>query len=124
LLPDGIIANHRDFVTGSGNQTISNTATNLGRNTVATNYWTDLSLNNEISDPMLMNISRTNVGALLDPRPQANSPALLNYAKAVRGQAAVSSAHPMGVRHYECERTSRATGGWERRLNSRRRFPV
>src|SRR5881397_1722331 len=59
-----------DFTTGSGNQIISNTATNLGRNTVATNYWTDLSLTNQIADPMLTSISRTNSGALLDPRPQ------------------------------------------------------
>ncbi len=66
----------RDFTTGSGNEIISNTATNLGRNTVATNYWTDLSLTNQIVDPMLTSISRTNSGAPLDPRPQAGQPGL------------------------------------------------
>jgi hypothetical protein len=69
-----------DFVTGSGNQTISNTATNLGRNTVATNYWTDTSLTNEIINPMLISISRTNFGSFLDPRPGNSSPALNHYA--------------------------------------------
>ena len=69
-----------DFTTGSGNQLISNTATNLGRNTVATNYWTDPSLTNQIADPMLTSISRTNSGAPLDPRPQAGSPAYSDYA--------------------------------------------
>src|SRR4029077_12112299 len=60
-----------DFVTGSGNGIISNTSTNLGRSSVATNYWTDLSLTNEITNPLLTSISRTNVGAFLDPRPKA-----------------------------------------------------
>jgi hypothetical protein len=69
-----------DFTTGSGNGIIGNTATNLGRNTVATNYWTDLSLNNQIVNPLLTSISRTNVGAFLDPRPKAGSPAYSNYA--------------------------------------------
>jgi len=65
-----------DFVTGSGSGVINNTATNLGRNTLATNYWTDASLTNLIANPQLTSISRTNVGALLDPRPAAGSPAL------------------------------------------------
>jgi hypothetical protein len=69
-----------DFVTGSGNGIISNTATNLGRNTVATNYWTDTSLANQIANPLLTSISRTNVGAFLDPRPRAGSPAHANSA--------------------------------------------
>ncbi|HTD65952.1 MAG TPA: hypothetical protein VK846_05410, partial [Candidatus Limnocylindria bacterium] len=69
-----------DFVTGSGSGNIDNTATNLGRFTVATNYWTDLSLTNQIANPLLISISRTNVGAALDPRPAAGSPALNDYA--------------------------------------------
>jgi len=69
-----------DFTTGSGNGVIENTATNLGRNTIATNYWTDTSLTNEITNPMLTTISRTNVGPFLDPRPRSGSPALSNYA--------------------------------------------
>jgi len=40
-----------DFVTGSGNGIINNTATNLGRNTVATNYWIDPSLTIKSSTP-------------------------------------------------------------------------
>src|SRR4030095_7139663 len=52
-----------DFTTGQGNGVIDNTATNLGRNTVATNYWTDTSLTNQIANPQLISISRTNVGA-------------------------------------------------------------
>ncbi len=64
------------FVTGSGSQNVNNTATNLGRLTVATNYWTDTSRSNLIVDPQLTSISRTNVGATLDPRPKAGSPAL------------------------------------------------
>jgi len=69
-----------DFTTGSGNGIISNTATNLGRNTVATNYWTDLSLNNQIVNPLLTSISRTNFGTFLDPRPKTGSPAYSNAA--------------------------------------------
>src|SRR6266498_4252713 len=69
-----------DLTTGSGNQIIDNTATNLGRNTVATNYWTDLSLTNQIANPMLTGISRTNAGVFLDPRPKAGSPAYSDYA--------------------------------------------
>jgi hypothetical protein len=69
-----------DFVTGSGNQEVSNTATNLGRSTVATSYWTDASLSNQIANPLLTSISRTNVGAFLDPRPAPGSPAYSDYA--------------------------------------------
>ncbi len=69
-----------DLTTGSGNQIIDNTATNLGRNTVATNYWTDPSLTNQIANPMLTSISRTNAGVFLDPRPKAGSPAYSDYA--------------------------------------------
>jgi hypothetical protein len=69
-----------DFTTGSGNATVDNTAANLGRNTVATNYWTDTSLSNQIANPMLIGISRTNVGRFLDPRPAPGSPALANAA--------------------------------------------
>ncbi len=79
-----------DFTTGSGNGIISNTATNLGRNTVTTNYWTDLSLTNEIANPMLTSISRTNSGTLLDPRPKAGSPAGSNYAAAPSGLTAAN----------------------------------
>ena len=74
-----------DFVTGSGNGIIDNTATNLGRNTVATNYWTDLSLSNQIINPLLTSISRTNVGAFLDPRPKSGSPAYSSYAATPNG---------------------------------------
>src|SRR6185503_14789212 len=74
-----------DFTTGSGNGIIGNTATNLGRNTVATNYWTDLSLNNQIVNPLLTSISRTNIGPFLDPRPQSGSPAYSNIATAPAG---------------------------------------
>ncbi|TAL01690.1 MAG: hypothetical protein EPO07_08095 [Verrucomicrobia bacterium] len=68
------------FTRGSGSTTIDNTITNLGRNTVATNFWTDTSLTNEISDPLLASISRTNSGVYLDPRPAAGSPAYSDYA--------------------------------------------
>ena len=65
------------FVTGSGSQNVNNTATNLGRFTVATNYWSDTTLTNLLVDPQLTSISRTNAGAaLLDPRPKTGSPAL------------------------------------------------
>jgi hypothetical protein len=64
-----------DFVTGNANQLVSNTATNLGRSTVATNYWTNPALTNLIVNPLLAGISRTNNGGL-DPRPLAGSPAL------------------------------------------------
>ena len=70
-----------DFTQGSGSTIIDNTIANLGRNTVATNYWTDISLTNEISNPMLTSISRTNDGTkYLDPRPKAGSPAYSGYA--------------------------------------------
>jgi hypothetical protein len=86
---DGLAQFHNtlwwDFTTASGNQTISNTATNLGRNTVTTNYWTDPALTNQIADPMLTSISRTNSGVLLDPRPKAGSPASSDYASAPAG---------------------------------------
>lgn len=68
------------FVTGSGSGIVNNTITNLSRFTVASNYWTDLSLTNLIADPQLVSISRTNVGATLDPRPRSTSPALTNFA--------------------------------------------
>ncbi|MGC3959963.1 MAG: hypothetical protein QM813_19165 [Verrucomicrobiota bacterium] len=68
------------FVSGSGSGLVDNTITNLGRNTLATNYWTDTSLVNQIADPLLVSISRTNDGTFLDPRPAANSPALSDYA--------------------------------------------
>ena len=64
------------FVRGSGTGVVDNSITNLARFTVATNYWTDTSLSNLIVDPQLGSISRTNVGATLDPRPRAGSPAL------------------------------------------------
>ncbi|HMJ64699.1 MAG TPA: hypothetical protein VK615_05055, partial [Candidatus Binatia bacterium] len=65
-----------DFTAGSGATNISNTITNLGRNTVATNYWSDASLSNQIVNPMLTSISRTNDGSkYLDPRPAPGSPA-------------------------------------------------
>ncbi len=64
-----------NFVTGSGTANINNTATNLGRLSLATNFWTDTSLTNLITDPMLTSISRTNVGKFLDPRPLPGSPA-------------------------------------------------
>jgi hypothetical protein len=53
----------------------NNTAAGLGGGTLATNWFTTVSLTNQISDPMLVSISRTNVGAFLDPRPKAGSPA-------------------------------------------------
>jgi hypothetical protein len=65
-----------DFVTGSATANINNTATNLGRFSLATNYWTDTTLTNLIANPLLGSISRTNVGKFLDPRPKAGSPAL------------------------------------------------
>ena len=69
-----------NFTAGSGSTNISNTITNLGRNTVATNYWNDTTLTNQIANPQLVGISRTNVGTLLDPRPQAGSAAFSDYA--------------------------------------------
>jgi hypothetical protein len=79
-----------NFVTGSGSQNIDNTATNLGRFSLATNYWTDASLVNQIADPMLTHISRTNVGAFLDPRPAVGSPANSDYAPAPGGLVSVN----------------------------------
>jgi hypothetical protein len=86
-----------DFTTGSGNGVIGNTASNLGRDTVATNYWTDLSLNNQIVNPLLTSISRTNFGAFLDPRPQPGSPALSNYAPTPAGLTQVSQQGAFGA---------------------------
>ncbi len=85
-----------DFTTGSGNGIIGNTAVNLGRGTVATNYWTDLSLSNQIVNPRLTSISRTNFGAFLDPRPQAGSPALSDYATTPAGLTQVSQQGAFG----------------------------
>ncbi|MFN3409607.1 MAG: T9SS C-terminal target domain-containing protein, partial [Limisphaerales bacterium] len=64
-----------DFVVGSATTVVNNTATNLGRFTVATNYWTNPALTNLIANPLLAGISRTNNGGL-DPRPLPGSPAL------------------------------------------------
>jgi hypothetical protein len=87
-----------DFTTGSGNGVIDNTATNLGRNSVATNYWTDTSLTNLIANPQLTSISRTNAGALLDPRPAAGSPAwnAANLAATPGGLASAAHAGAFG----------------------------
>jgi trimeric autotransporter adhesin len=63
------------FVTGSGSANVDNSISNLSRDTVASNYWSAASLSNQIANPMLTSISRTNIGATLDPRPQAGSPA-------------------------------------------------
>lgn len=73
------------FVTGSGSGNVDNSITNLARNTVASNYWTDASLTNQIADPLLMGISRTNFGTALDPRPGPSSPAFNNYAPPLAG---------------------------------------
>jgi hypothetical protein len=87
-----------DFVTGSGNQIIGNTAANLGRNTVATNYWLDLSLTNEIGDPLLVSIARTNDSKYLDPRPRENSFVRVDWAADPgQGSPIVISAHYMGA---------------------------
>ena len=64
-----------NFVVGSATTVVNNTATNLGRFTVATNYWTNPALTNLIVNPLLAGISRTNNGGL-DPRPLPGSPAL------------------------------------------------
>jgi hypothetical protein len=68
------------FVTGSGSANVNNTITNISRNTIASNYWSVAAFNNQIANPLLVSISRTNVGATLDPRPQADSPALSDVA--------------------------------------------
>lgn len=67
------------FAAGSGSGVIDNSIANLSRNTVASNYWTDATLTNLITDPHLAGISRTN-DALLDPRPLPGSPAFSYYA--------------------------------------------
>ena len=85
-----------DFVLGSATANINNTATNLGRNTVATNYWTDLTLTNLISNPQITFISRTNVGPYLDPRPKAGSPAL-NAANVAATPGSLTSAGYIGA---------------------------
>jgi hypothetical protein len=54
----------------------------LGNNSLATNWFADASFTNEIADPMLTGISRTNVGSYLDPRPTTASPAASNYVAA------------------------------------------
>jgi len=69
-----------NFATGSGSGIIDNSIANLSRNTVASSYWTEASLTNQIVDPLLTSISRTNVGVFLDPRPKAGSPAYSDYA--------------------------------------------
>jgi hypothetical protein len=63
------------FVSGSGSATVDNSVANLSRGTVASNYWIDSSLSNQIVDPLLASISRTNIGRTLDPRPLPGSPA-------------------------------------------------
>lgn len=67
------------FAAGSGSGVVDNSIANLSRNTVASNYWTDATLTNLITDPHLAGISRTN-DALLDPRPLPGSPAFSYYA--------------------------------------------
>jgi len=73
------------FVSGSGSGIVDNSIANLSRNTVASNYWTDTSLTNQIADPQLTSISRTNVGPTLDPRPLAGSPAYADFATTPTG---------------------------------------
>ena len=73
-----------------GRGIIENTATNLGRNTVTTNYWTDASLTNDIANPLLNSISRNNLGAFLDPRPAARGPATSDFAAAPSGLVAAN----------------------------------
>jgi len=69
------------FVTGSGSTIVDNSISNLSRNTVASNYWTDVSLTNLIANPLLTGISRTNdISDRLDPRPLSGSPANSNAA--------------------------------------------
>lgn len=63
----------------------NNTAVGLGGGTLATNWFTTTALTNQIADPMLTSISRTNVGAYLDPRPKSGSPATSDYATAPTG---------------------------------------
>ena len=74
-----------NFSRGSASGIIDNTVTNLGGNSLATNYWTTPSLLNQISDPLLTSISRTNEGASLDPRPASGSPAGSDYATVPSG---------------------------------------
>ncbi len=73
------------FVTGSGSGVVDNSITNLSRSTVASTYWTDVSLVNQIANPLLGSISRTNNGAFLDPRPSAGSPAFADSAAVPSG---------------------------------------
>jgi hypothetical protein len=68
----------------------NNTATSLGGGTLATNWFTTVALTNQIADPMLTSISRTNVGTFLDPRPAAGSPATSDYATAPAGFSAAN----------------------------------
>jgi hypothetical protein len=57
----------------------------LGGGTLATNYFADVTLTNQIANPLLTSISRTNSGVFLDPRPKAGSPASSDYAVAPNG---------------------------------------
>ena len=78
------------FVTGSGSTIVDNSIANLSRNTVASNYWNDTSLTNQIVNPQLTSISRTNFGATLDPRPATGSPAYADYANTPANLTAAS----------------------------------
>jgi hypothetical protein len=74
----------------AGSAATNNTATGLGDNTLATNWFTTAAFTNTIADPMFIGLSRTNVGAYLDPRPQAGSPSESNYATAPSGLTAAN----------------------------------
>lgn len=66
------------FVTNAGtaSQTVDNSIGNLARgNANAATFWSTAAFSNNIADPMLTSISRTNNGTL-DPRPLPGSPAL------------------------------------------------
>jgi hypothetical protein len=69
---------------------VDNSIGNLARGTVASNYWTDTSLTNQIVDPLLGGISRSNFVTFLDPRPKAGSPALTGSASTPGGLTPVS----------------------------------
>ena len=82
------------FVTnaGTGSQAVDNSIANLARGSATgATFWNTGSYTNQISNPYLVSITRTNDGVnFLDPRPLAASPVYQNYAAAPAGLTPVN----------------------------------
>lgn len=73
---------------GLATQTIDNSTRNMAKgNATAETFFTTTSFTNQIANPLLRSISRTNVGIYLDPRPNVGSPASTGFATAPSGFA-------------------------------------